>query len=273
MMKEKNTETVLREMVREKYASIAVNSESCCGPDGCGTDYSWVGEKYDQLQGYHEDADLGLGCGLPTQFAKIRPGDTVVDLGSGAGNDAFIARAETGEKGRVIGVDFTAEMIAKAKDNLSKMPFDNIEFREGSIEDIPMRNEDADVVVSNCVFNLVPNKNKAFSETYRILKPGGHFSISDIVITGDIPVELKYEAELYAGCVSGAIKKQEYLELIHQQGFEAVQVQKERRIEIPDEILDSILDENQRKLYDESEIGIYSITVFGKKPSVNQKCC
>ena len=225
-----------KELVKEKYSQIAeqspdTNRQSCCGTGGCDTiDCSVMADDYTSLEGYVADADLGLGCGLPTEFAKIKEGDTVVDLGSGAGNDCFIARKEAGETGQVIGIDFTPAMINKAKENAEKLGFTNVEFRQGDIENMPLAANVADVVVSNCVLNLVPNKQKAFAETFRVLKPGGHFSVSDIVLQGNLPKGLQQSAEMYAGCVSGAIQKEEYLSLIKENGFENILVQKERRI-------------------------------------------
>ncbi len=211
----KNSEEI-KEMVKERYGEIAdqsksQNETSCCGSScGCVTiDEAIMAEDYSKLKGYAQDADLGLGCGLPTEYAKIRPADTVVDLGSGAGNDAFIARAITGTEGKVIGVDFTERMIEKARLNAEKLGFHNVEFRLGDIEKLPLSSNVADVVVSNCVMNLVPDKTKAFTETYRILKPGGHFSISDVVLTGKLPEGLLKNAEMYAGCIAGAIPKEE----------------------------------------------------------------
>src|SRR5688572_12536797 len=164
-----------KELVKEKYSQIAeqsadTNRQSCCGTGGCDTiDCSVMADDYTSLTGYHADADLGLGCGLPTAFAKIKEGDTVVDLGSGAGNDAFVARSVTGEKGKVIGIDFTEKMIEKARANAEVLGFNNVEFRFGDIESIPLTSNKADVVLSNCVLNLVPNKHKVFSEIFRIM--------------------------------------------------------------------------------------------------------
>jgi SAM-dependent methyltransferase len=266
----KQSDEHLRQVVKEKYAKIA-NEESqvsdCCDSVCCGEDYSFVGEGYEGQQGYVKEADLGLGCGLPTEFARIKPGQTVVDLGSGAGNDVFIARNETGDHGRIIGLDFTQEMIERARFNNAKLGFTNVEFVLGGIEKNPLPDNVADVVVSNCVFNLVPDKKTAFAETFRILRPGGHFSISDIVIRGDIPDSLRTQAELYAGCVSGAVKKEEYLGYVTAAGFRNIEIQKEREIVVPDEILDT-LSPDQRKAYDQADIGIYSITVYAERP-----CC
>src|SRR5438270_861631 len=229
----------LKEIVRRKYSEIALqdkdtNASSCCGSGCCSTEvYNIMSDDYSQLEGYNADADLGLGCGLPTQFAKIKKGDVVIDLGSGAGNDAFIARHETGEAGKVIGIDFTPAMIEKARANAEKLGFHNVEFRQGDIEKMPVTADVADVIVSNCVLNLVPNKDGVFKEIYRVLKPGGHFSISDIVLEGELPLAIKQAAEMYAGCVAGAIQKQVYLELIEANGFTNITIQKDKAIIIP----------------------------------------
>ncbi len=229
----------IKDMVRQKYSDIALrdketNQSSCCGAGGCSTEvYNIMSDDYTQMEGYNPDADLGLGCGLPTQFAQIKKGDVVIDLGSGAGNDAFIARAETGETGKVIGIDFTPAMIEKARGNAEKLNFHNVEFRQGDIEKMPVTANVADVIVSNCVLNLVPNKYSVFQEIYRVLKPGGHFSISDIVLVSELPMKIREAAEMYAGCVAGAIQKHEYLALIGTTGFRAITLQKEKPITVP----------------------------------------
>lgn len=220
------TNEQLKQIVKEKYSEIATQSKgqnetSCCGSGcGCSTiDAAIMAEDYSRLSGYAADADLGLGCGLPTEFAQIQEGDVVIDLGSGAGNDAFVARSVTGPTGKVIGVDFTEKMVEKARANSEKLNYNNVEFRIGDIESLPVTANVADVVVSNCVLNLVPNKTQAFTETFRVLKPGGHFSVSDIVLIGDLPEGLRKNAEMYAGCISGAIQKEEYLQIIKDAGF------------------------------------------------------
>jgi SAM-dependent methyltransferase len=275
---EKEEAARLKEMVMEKYSEIATqskdtNEKSCCGASGCcdTMDYTIMSEEYSQLKGYNIDADLGLGCGLPTEFAIIKEGDTVVDLGSGAGNDCFVARALAGETGKVIGVDMTEAMINKAKANVEKLGFKNVEFRQGDIEDLPMAANKADVVVSNCVLNLVPNKTQAFKEIYRVLKPKGHFSISDVVLKGELPEGIKKEAEMYAGCVAGALQKEEYLGIIHQAGFKNVILQKEKQILIPDEILLNYISSEELATYRANEKGVFSITVYAEKPDTN--CC
>jgi SAM-dependent methyltransferase len=223
-------------------------------------------DDYTGMKGYNPDADLGLGCGLPTQFARIHKGDTVIDLGSGAGNDCFIARAETGEAGKVIGIDFTPAMIDKARVNADKLGFNNVEFRQGDIEQMPVGGNIADVVVSNCVLNLVPNKDGVFKEIFRVLKPGGHFSISDIVLIGALPDGLRKDAEMYAGCVSGAIQKEVYMELVRVNGFTEITIQKEKPIVIPDDILHNYLNERELEAFKSGDTGIFSITVFARKP-------
>jgi ubiquinone/menaquinone biosynthesis C-methylase UbiE len=271
------TETELKQIVKSKYAEIALQSKelnetSCCGASGgCSTGTAVMAEDYSQLPGYVADADLGLGCGLPTEYAGFKEGDTVLDLGSGAGNDCFVARAVVGEKGKVFGVDMTEVMIEKAKRNAQKLGYDNVEFRLGEIEDLPLASNRVDVVVSNCVLNLVPDKEKAFAETFRVLKPGGHFSISDIVLSGELPEGLQQDAALYAGCVSGAIQKEPYLDLVRQSGFVNIQVQKQRRITLPDEILLQYLSASEVETFKNSGTGIFSITVYAKKPQPD--CC
>src|ERR1700761_3259612 len=224
----------IKDMVREKYSAIALqdkedNAASCCGSGCCSIETANImTDDYSTLEGYNPDADLGLGCGLPTQFAQIKPGDVVIDLGSGAGNDCFIARKETGETGRVIGIDFTPAMIGKARINVDKLGYNNVEFRQGDIEKMPITANIADVIVSNCVLNLVPNKMGVFQEIYRVLKPGGHFSISDIVLVGELPAKIREAAEMYAGCVAGAIQKDTYLDLVKTAGFQNITIQKEK---------------------------------------------
>ena len=271
------TDADLKEIVRKKYSDIALqsketNQSSCCGAGGCSTEiYNIMSDDYTTLTGYNADADLGLGCGLPTQFAKIKQGDVVVDLGSGAGNDAFIARAETGETGKVIGIDFTIAMIEKARYNAEVRGFNNVEFRQGDIEHMPVMANVADVIVSNCVLNLVPNKDAVFKEIYRVLKSNGHFSISDVVLVGSLPDALRKDAEMYAGCVAGAIQKQVYLELIEANGFKNITIQKEKPIIIPDDILKTYLSLEELASFKTGNTGIFSITVYAEK--INDSCC
>jgi len=264
------TEQDLKEIVRQKYSEIALqdkgtNQSSCCGSTGCSTEvYNIMSDDYSALNGYNADADLGLGCGLPTEFANIEEGDTVIDLGSGAGNDCFIARSAVGEKGKVIGIDFTPVMIERARQNAETRGFNNVEFRQGDIENIPVSKNSADVVVSNCVLNLVPNKVKVFQEIFKVLKSDGHFCISDIVLVGELPANIKNAAEMYAGCVAGAIQRKDYLRLIEDSGFMGVRVRKEKKIIIPDDILSKYLSNDEITAYKESGSGIYSITVYAE---------
>lgn len=272
METQEKTAQELKDTVKEKYGQISEqsredNAGSCCGSScGCDTvDYSVFADDYSTLEGYNADADLGLGCGLPTEHAHINEGDTVVDLGSGAGNDCFVARRLTGETGRVIGLDMVEKMTEKARKNAEKVGYQNVEFVLGDIEDMPLENNLADVVVSNCVMNLVPDKQKAFAETYRITKAGGHFSISDVVTRGELPEALKEDAEMYAGCVAGAIDANEYLAIIKEAGFTNVSIQKEKPIALPEEILTKYLNKEEIDAFNNSGTGIYSITVYGEK--------
>ena len=276
-----NNDQQIKELVKEKYAAIAEqskgqNASSCCGATSscCGDEvYNIMADDYTKLEGYNPDADLGLGCGLPTEFAKLKDGDTVIDLGSGAGNDAFIARRFVGASGKVLGIDFTEAMITRARANAEKLALHNVEFRQGDIEDMPVTSNYADVIVSNCVLNLVPNKYKVISEIFRVLKPGGHFSIADIVLEGELPAKWKEVAELYAGCVSGAIQKQVYLEIIEQAGFKNITLQKDKPINIPDDILANYLTAEEIATYKNGNTKITSITVYAEKPAKDERNC
>ncbi len=266
-MKEKDIKTI----VKEKYGQIALQMDSdqggCCRPnsDCCGVDSTIFSENYERLQGYNKDADMGLGCGIPTEFANIQAGHHVLDLGSGAGNDCFVARAIVGEEGKVTGLDFSEEMLAKARNNSQKLGFDNVTFVAGDIEEMPLDSNHFNVVISNCVLNLVPDKNKAFAEIERVLKPGGHFCVSDVVLKGELPDKLKRDAEMYAGCVSGAMKMEDYLKTINNAGFKNVQVHKQRSIEVPSEILRMYLSEEELQDFRSNKSGIFSITVSAEK--------
>jgi len=262
----------LKLIVKDKYGVIAnqnklQNQSSCCGGTSCcdDMDYTIFNDDYSKLDGYNPDADLGLGCGLPTQYAGINKGDHVLDLGSGAGNDCFVARALAGEEGRITGIDFTEAMLEKANKNLEKTGYRNIEFVQGDIEEMPLPDNTFDVVISNCVLNLVPDKQKAFSEIYRVLKPGGHFCISDVVLVGELPEKLKQAAEMYAGCVSGAVQKNKYLKIIESKGFLSLEIKKEKIIEIPDNIILNYIDSDELQTLKQENVGIFSITVNGFK--------
>lgn len=262
---------LIKSIVREKYEQIAEqtkkeNETSCCGAGGCCTvDYTVFSENYINETGYNPEADLGLGCGIPTQFAGIKLGDTILDLGSGAGNDCFVARSIVGESGKVVGLDFTDAMLEKANSNNQKLGYKNVHFIHGDIEQIPLANNSFDVVISNCVLNLVPDKVKAFSEIHRVLKIGGHFCVSDVVIKGQLPTSLKKDAEMYAGCVSGAIELNTYLDIIENCGFNEITIHKQKEIELPSEILDKYLTQEEKNLFGKKEIGIFSVTISAAK--------
>jgi len=270
----------LKELVKQKYHEIALqdktqNQSSCCGATACCSDevYNIMADDYTKLEGYNPEADLGLGCGLPTEFAKLKEGDTVIDLGSGAGNDAFVARKLVGETGSVIGVDFTEVMIEKARLNADKLGYNNVEFRVGDIENLPVTSNKANVIISNCVLNLVPNKHKVFSEIFRVLKPGAHFSISDIVTEGQLPEKWRAVAEMYAGCITGAVQKKDYLEIIEEAGFKNITIQKDKKITIPDEILLQYFSAEEINAFKNSSTSISSITVYAEKPAKDERNC
>jgi SAM-dependent methyltransferase len=263
-------DTEIKKEVKKKYGELVVKNESCCGPTNtscCGevNEWSMTDDKYSELKGYNPDADLKLGCGMPTEFAGINEGDTVVDLGSGAGNDVFIARALTGENGKVIGLDFTEEMIGKARKNNEKMGYDNVSFVYGEIEDMPIEDNTADVVLSNCVMNLVPDKTKAFAEMYRITKPGGHFSVSDIVTGFPMPEKLQEQAALYAGCISGAVTKEEYIHIIEEAGYKNVRIDSEKEIKLPYGLIEKYLSDEEINEYKKKGKMVISVNVYGEK--------
>jgi ubiquinone/menaquinone biosynthesis C-methylase UbiE len=263
----------IKKIVQEKYGAIAnqslqlASTSSCCGTSGCcgELEFNMIGNEYKGVKGHNPDADLGLGCGIPTQFAEIKPGHQVLDLGSGAGNDCFVARSLVGETGKVTGLDFTEAMVIKARENNSIMGYTNIEFIQGDIEDMPLPDNAFDVIVSNCVLNLVPDKHKAFAQMHRVLKPEGHFCVSDVVIKGHLPEKLRKDAELYVGCVSGAIDLDEYLGIIQKQGFQNVTIHKQKEIIIPENILKKLISEEEIEALKKEVTGIYSITVSGSK--------
>jgi ubiquinone/menaquinone biosynthesis C-methylase UbiE len=262
----------LKQVVKEKYGKIALenssensccSSSSCCGP---GVDYTVFSEKYDNKEGYNPEADMNLGCGIPTDFAQIKAGDHILDLGSGAGNDCFVARAIVGDTGKVTGLDMTEPMIAKARENCAKLKFTNVDFVPGDIEDMPFDDNKFDVVISNCVLNLVPDKTKAFNEIFRVLKSGGHFCVSDVVIKGTLSEKMQKDAELYAGCVSGASEMNEYLQIVEKSGFRNIKVHKQKEIKLPETLLSEYNDKNELISYAAGDTGIFSITVSAEKP-------
>ena len=232
----------LRQSVRATYAAVARGEAlSCCGSSDCGdeisTDVNMIGDAYDGVDGYVEAADLKLGCGLPVEHAGLAAGQTVLDLGAGAGLDAFVARRVVGEAGTVLGVDFTPEMVARARQNAAALGYANVRFEHGDIEALPFEDETVDVVVSNCVLNLVPDKARAFAEAFRVLRPGGHVCVSDVVSQGTLPASVRSSAELYAGCVAGALDREVYLRVVRDAGFEGVDVVAERPIDLPEGLL------------------------------------
>lgn len=262
----------IKKIVQTKYGQIARESEkscceskvaACCQNDA--SDYTILSDDYHKLDGYVAEADLNLGCGLPTQFAAIKQGDTVVDLGSGAGNDVFVARSLVGDSGMVIGIDMTQEMIQKSRKNNQQLGFTNVEFRLGEIESLPVQTGTVNVVISNCVLNLVPDKTKAFQEIYRILKPGAHFCVSDIVLHGQLTDGQKKSAELYAGCIAGALQEDEYLQIIKESGFVNIKIKTKTKIILPDSMLEKYTTEKELQHLRDNDFGIFSITVVAYK--------
>lgn len=266
----------IKRIVKKEYSPIVKNAnrnkEYCCD---CGTqadaDYTVFNDSYQGINGYVSEADLGLGCGLPTEFAHIQSGETVVDLGSGAGNDVFIARRLVGDSGKVIGIDITPEMIQKAEENNRKLGYTNVEFKLGEIEALPLSSESVDIVISNCVINLIPDKKKVFQEIFRILTPGGRFCISDVVIQGNLPFPLQKSAEMYAGCVAGAMQLNKYLDTMREAGFIKIEIKKKKRIRLPVNMLKKYLHSKEIDQMQKDNIGIFSITITGFKDSLNKK--
>ncbi len=262
----------IKDAVKKAYTEVVKSGPGCgCGP-ACGSptqeikNESWnLSESYANVDGYEEEADYALGCGLPTRDAQIKKGDTVLDLGSGAGNDVFVARNLVGESGHVIGVDMTEAMVAKANENKEKLGYTNVDFLLGEIEALPLAENSIDVTVSNCVMNLVPSKLKAYQETYRVLKPNGHFNMSDIVLKGDLPKGIRDAVEMYAGCISGAMEKQEYLEVIAEAGFKNITITKEREIDVPDQVFLHYVSPAELAAFRESEYAIISLGVYAEK--------
>jgi ubiquinone/menaquinone biosynthesis C-methylase UbiE len=227
----KDKEKKIKDIVREGYAKAVKERSSCCSSGCCcgGTDQAKeisrkVGYSDPEMNAVPEGANLGFGCGNPVALASLKDGDTVLDLGSGAGFDAFLAAQKVGKKGRVIGVDMTPEMVERAKANARKGNYDNVEFRQGEIEKLPVGDNEIDVIISNCVINLSPDKETVFKEAYRVLKPGGRLMVSDLVLAKELPEAVKNSVEAYVGCIAGAIMKDEYLHLIETAGFGKVTV-------------------------------------------------
>ncbi len=259
----------IKEHVKEAYTRVANSGAGCgCGPTSCGSPaQDWtLSESYETVEGYEADADYALGCGIPTEYAKIKEGDTVLDLGSGAGNDVFVARRIVGDSGYVIGVDMTEAMIEKANENKQKLEYTNIDFILGEIENLPLKDNSIDVTVSNCVLNLVPDKKKAYEEVYRVLKPGSHFSMSDIVLRGTLPKGIMEAAEMYAGCISGALQEEEYIQAIKDAGFKNITITKERIVDMPDEVLlNYVCCPEELEKFKESDNAVISLGVYAEK--------
>jgi len=270
----------IKEIVREKYAEFARtersccaagDTASCCSPESVSKE---IGYKDDDLKAVPQGANLGLGCGNPVAIASLKEGEVVLDLGSGAGFDCFLAANKVGKNGRVIGVDMTPEMIEKARQNAKKGSYENVEFRLGEIENLPAADNSVDVVISNCVINLAPNKSRVFNEAFRVLRPGGRFMISDMVLTKELPSVVKESVEAYVGCVAGAIKKEEYLETIRAAGFREIQTIDETPFPIEvignDPTTKEIIEKSglQQNGMEDLAGSVLSISVCGIKPRV-----
>jgi len=272
----------IRKVVREGYAKIAKQNSSCCGPatSCCGSGHpaedisKSIGYSEEELRSVPEGSNLGLGCGNPVALASLKAGEMVLDLGSGAGFDCFLAASQVGDKGRVIGVDMTPEMLEKARENAKKINSTNVEFRLGEIEHLPLADNSVDVVISNCVINLSPEKRRVFDEAYRVLKPGGRLMVSDIVLLRELPEALKNSIEAYVGCLSGAVLRNEYLGTIKAAGFKDVEVIDEASF--PMELLAN--DPTAKQLIENLKVSvqkvekfassIMSIKVYGIKPDI-----
>jgi len=266
----------LKDKIKEAYSDVVTKrdtSSGCCTPSnsfassccGSSTELTGFSEDYSNLPGYNPEADYGLGCGIPVAFAGIEKEHTVLDLGSGAGNDVFVARSLVGENGNVIGVDMTPEMIDKANTNKQKLGYDNVEFILGDIENLPLNENSIDVVISNCVLNLVSDKLATYKGIHKVLKPKGHFSISDVVVSGELTDKMKSVVELYAGCISGAMVKDEYLNTITKSGFKSVEVKKQKTVYLPDSFLLQYLKQDELIDFRNSGVQVLSITINGTK--------
>ena len=272
-------EEEIRKVVRERYAKTAQQSSSCCAPAGSccsSTDLAQKSERTgytkEELEAIPEGANLGLGCGNPVAIASLREGETVLDLGSGAGIDCFLASERVGERGKVIGIDMTPEMVAKARENARKGDYINVEFRLGEIENLPAADNSVDVIISNCVINLVPDKRRAFSEAFRVLKPGGRMMVSDIVLLKELPDVIKDSIEAYVHCLSGALIKDNYMEAIKAAGFQDVRIMDETSFPIEsmlnDPLAETIIEslEVQPETIKEVAGSVLSVKVCGVKP-------
>ncbi|MBS7619627.1 arsenite methyltransferase [Candidatus Bathyarchaeota archaeon] len=265
----------IRKKVRESYSQIAQRNLSCCtsSPSCCGKGEAPKiilpsGYSESDLESVPEEAKLSLGCGNPIIFSSIRGGETVVDLGSGFGLDCLIASRKVGENGKVIGVDMTPEMINKARINATRAGYSNVEFRLGEIENLPIADNVADVVISNCVINLSPDKERVFQEAYRILKPGGRILVSDIVFQNEPPRRIRENLRAYVECIGGAILKEDYLSMIRKAGFQEVKVLDEKRMIDDSGVEEEYANEFEISLKDARKVAesLLSITVYGLKP-------
>jgi len=277
--------TDIKEAVRDRYAGHAADATSCCSTSGtraaaascCGSSGASVsgelGYEADDLAGIPEGADLGLGCGNPLAMLELKEGETVVDLGSGGGIDCFLAAKRVGATGRVIGVDMTPEMISRARRNAAGSGIGNVEFRLGEIEHLPIEDGTVDAIISNCVVNLVPNKRQVFADAFRVLKPGGRMSLSDIVLLGEVPLQIRDSVEAYVSCLSGAILRDEYLKLIEEAGFTDVAVAESRSFTVGDVVAEDLVQEFVRQTgatVDELRAAaalFQSVRVSAKKPA------
>jgi SAM-dependent methyltransferase len=263
----------IKDSLRQRFNDIAFQSEEyveeeCGCGSGCGCHSGPASGDYYDEPGYHPYADLGLGTGIPTRFASIKPGDTVVDLGCGAGIDSFLAREKTGPAGKVIGVDMTERMVEKARKNADLAGYNNVEFRLGEIENIPVHEKTAQVVIANGALNLVPEKQRAFNEIYRVLKHHGQLCISDIMTRGEMPKGLKVDAEMYMGCMTGTMHLEECIAMLQTAGLEEIKVEEAIKLELPDAMLHYYLPPEEVGAFREGEPGIYSVTLTAEKP-----CC
>jgi ubiquinone/menaquinone biosynthesis C-methylase UbiE len=286
--RERMREEKVRKMVREGYAKVAKKEKSCCAaevaPCGCSTPTNEeisrrIGYSQEEINSVPEGANLGLGCGNPVALASLKEGETVLDLGSGGGFDCFLAAKRVGENGRVIGVDMTPEMIDKARENARKSKYENVEFRLGEIENLPVADGTVDVVISNCVINLSPNKKRVFEEAFRVLKPNGRFMISDIVLLQKLPESVRKNVQAYVGCISGAELKSKYLRMVKEAGFERINVIEENYFPIEnmanDPTAQAIMKTAEITLEKAKRMlnSVASIKVSGLKPSNDIQQC
>jgi SAM-dependent methyltransferase len=266
----------MKDFIKKLYGSIAKGkTKSCCAADWSCCTRTEVSEKIgyskEELASIPQGADMGLGCGNPTAFSSLKEGETVVDLGSGGGIDAFLAAKKVGENGKVIGIDMTESMIEKAKENALKGGFKNVEFKLGEIENIPLDDGIADCIISNCVINLAEDKQKVFDESFRILKPNGRLMVSDMVLVMDLPGKILKSAEMYAGCISGALKREEYLDKIRNAGFENISIIKEDPVRLLDYVGSDKVISEVTKNFSEEEIDAASNAVISIKISAKKK--